>query len=136
MNKALEFLEENKIGNLATIGKDGKPKVRPFGLYFAEGGKLWFATASNKPVYEEILANPNVEFCTSSPKMAWIRVSGKVVFCDDDNMAKRSEVFEKNPKAKYTYGTAENPVFKPFYIENAVAVLNSLGSDPEKYSFQ
>jgi PPOX class probable F420-dependent enzyme len=42
--KELEaFLEEPRLAHFATIGPDGKPRVRPLWFCFAEGA-LWFTT--------------------------------------------------------------------------------------------
>ena len=38
MNEVVKFLEENLVQHLATIGKDGKAKCRPFMFCFEHGG--------------------------------------------------------------------------------------------------
>ena len=39
MNDVKEFLEQNPVEYLATIGLDGEAKVRPIMYYFEENGK-------------------------------------------------------------------------------------------------
>ena len=63
---------------VATIGLDGKPKVRPMQYMVLEDGKLWFCTNSEKAVYTELRANPALELCGSrlledELRTAWIR---------------------------------------------------------------
>ena len=42
MSKVVEFLKENPVQYLATVGRDGKAKCRPF-MFIGEmeGNKLW-----------------------------------------------------------------------------------------------
>ena len=44
MKKVVEFLTENPIQYLATVGRDGKAKCRPFMFVGELDGKLWFCT--------------------------------------------------------------------------------------------
>ena len=43
MNKVVEFLNANPVQYLATVGRDGKAKCRPFMFAGALDGKLWAA---------------------------------------------------------------------------------------------
>ncbi|MBM6680703.1 pyridoxamine 5'-phosphate oxidase family protein [Pseudoflavonifractor capillosus] len=80
MNEVVKFLNENPVQYLATVGRDGKAKCRPFMFAGEKDGKLWFCTNSTKEVYKDMQANPDVEISVSSPTYAWIRLSGKAVF--------------------------------------------------------
>lgn len=42
MEKVVEFLQENPVQYLATVGRDGKAKCRPFMFAGQMDGKLWF----------------------------------------------------------------------------------------------
>ena len=44
MQKVVEFLQKNPVQYLATVGRDGKAKCRPFMFCFEQDGKLWFCT--------------------------------------------------------------------------------------------
>ena len=85
MKKVAQFLQENPVQYLATVGRDGKAKCRPFMFCFEQDGKLWFCTNNQKDVYKDMQANPYVEVSVSSPSYAWIRLHGKAVF--ENNMA-------------------------------------------------
>ena len=43
MNKAMQFLKDNKTFYLATV-QDGQPRVRPFGAVAEFEGKLYICT--------------------------------------------------------------------------------------------
>lgn len=48
MNEVVNFLQENPVQYLATVGRDGKAKCRPFMFCFEQDGKLWFCTNNTK----------------------------------------------------------------------------------------
>lgn len=129
MNEVVKFLTENPVQFLATVGRDGKAKCRPFMFCFEQDGKLWFCTNNTKDVYKDIQANPNVEVSVSSPAFAWIRLNGKAVF--ENNMAVK-EGCMKNPIVQGQYQTAGNPIFEVFYIEGAKAVIADFSGNPPK----
>ncbi len=54
MNKVAEFLNANPVQYLATVGRDGKAKCRPFMFAGELDGKLWFCTNNQKEVYKDI----------------------------------------------------------------------------------
>ena len=51
MQKVVEFLKENPVQYLATVGRDGKAKCRPFMFALEKYGKFWFCTNETKEVY-------------------------------------------------------------------------------------
>ena len=115
MNKVVEFLNANPVQYLATVGRDGKAKCRPFKFAGELDDKMWFCTNNQKEVYKDMQENPYVELSVSSPKYAWIRLHGKAVF--ENNMAVKKMCFQ-NPIVKSQYGEATNPIFAVFYLED------------------
>lgn len=133
MNEAIAFLRENPVQYLATVGRDGRAKCRPFMFAGELDGKLRFCTNNQKDVYRDIVENPYVEVSVASPAYAWIRLSGKAVF-EDSREAK--EMCMGNPIVKSQYQTADNPIFVVFYLEEARAVLADFsGNPPREYQF-
>ncbi len=110
-----KLLEQAPNGVLATQDGAGV-KTRVFQYLFADGNKVYFCTGSNKPVYAQMMANPNVSFCTYvGDFMPVLSLNGKAVFVED--MALKARVLEQYPMIKGIFESAENPVFKVFYIE-------------------
>lgn len=130
MNEILTFLKENPVQYFATVGLDGKPKVRPFQFMIEEDGKLYFCTNHAKDVYQQIKHQPYVEICTSSPTFAWIRLSGKAVFSQD--LSIKEKVIESSPLVKNLYQSASNPIFEIFYLEEAQAVIADFSGNPPR----
>ena len=132
MKEVVTFLQENPVQYLATVGRDGKAKCRPFMFAGELDGKLWFCTNSTKDVYKDMQVNPYVELSVSSPSYAWIRLSGKAVF--ENNMAAK-DMCMANPIVKGQYGDASNPIFEVFYLAEARAVIADFsGNPPQEYS--
>lgn len=132
MKEVVAFLKENPVQYLATVGRDGKAKCRPFMFCGELDGKLWFSTNSTKDVYKDMQANPYIELTVSSPSYAWIRLNGKAVF--EDNKAAK-EMCLQNPIVKGQYGDASNPIFEVFYLADAHAVIADFsGNPPQEYA--
>ena len=127
MKKVVEFLQENPVQYLATVGRDGKAKCRPFMFATEKDGKLWFCTNRTKEVYLDMQENPNIEISVSSPSFAWIRLHGKAVF---ENNREIKEICMENPIVKGQYQTADNPIFEVFYLEDAHGVIADFSGQP------
>lgn len=129
MKEVVQFLQENPVQYLATVGRDGKAKCRPFMFCLEHEGELWFCTNSQKDVYKDMQQNPNIEISVASPAFAWIRLSGRAVF--ENNRAVK-EACMANPIVQGQYQMADNPIFEVFYLEQARAVLADFSGQPPK----
>lgn len=128
MNEVLEFLTNNRTFYIATIDGD-QARVRPFGAVINYEGKLYFATNNTKPVFKQLVANPNVEISTTSTKGEWIRLTGKAIF--DSRREAKAAMLEAMPSLKNMYNL-DDDIFEVFYLTDAVAVFNSFGSAEPK----
>lgn len=134
MEDIMYILTNSQIQYLATVGLDGKPKVRPFQFMFEEDDKLWFCTSNQKEIYKELQAAPYIELCASGENMSWLRLKGMVSFSDD--MAVKEKVFRKSPLVKSIYKTPANPDFEVFYLEDVTASISEIGKPPVVYKLQ
>lgn len=132
MEELVSLLIKSKVQYCATIGLDGKPKVRPFQFMFQEGGKLWFCTSNHKEIYKELQKQPYIELCTSGSNMTWLRLEGKVVF--SDNLKIKERVFEVSPLVAGIYKVPDNPIFEVFYLDEATASIGEIGKPPKLIS--
>lgn len=80
MQRVVEFLQANPVQYLATVGRDGKAKCRPFMFCLEKDGKLWFCTNNQKDVYKDMQENPEIEVSIADAAFAWMRLHGKAVF--------------------------------------------------------
>ncbi len=127
-----EILKSNPSGVLAT--QDGsKVKTRVFQYLFADGNKIYFCTNSEKPVYAQLQKNPNVSFCTYPQNFTPVlSINGKAVFVEDK--ALKTRALDENPPIKGIYQTADNPIFKIFYIEVEEVETFSFAEGPKTYT--
>ncbi|WNY25213.1 pyridoxamine 5'-phosphate oxidase family protein [Methanolapillus millepedarum] len=110
-----EILKANSSGVLATQN-DEKVDTRVVQCLFTEGSKAYFCTSCEKPMYDQLVRNPNVSFCVHPQNYSPVlSVSGKVTFVEDQ--ALKARVLAVSPMSRNVYKTPDNPVFKVFYIE-------------------
>ena len=74
MQRVVEFLQANPVQYLATVGRDGKAKCRPFMFCLEKDGKLWFCTNNQKDVYKDMQENPEIEVSIADAAFAWMRM--------------------------------------------------------------
>ncbi len=87
----IKFASENPIAWIATVEKD-QPRVRAFGMWFADETGFYFQTATVKEVVAQLKNNPKVEFAFYKPddmSGIMLRVSGEVEFLDDLDLKKK-----------------------------------------------
>lgn len=115
MTDYTEVLKANPSGVFATQDGQGV-RTRVFQYLFSDGNKAYFCTNSQKPVYDQLQANPNVSFCTYAADFnPVVSISGRAVFAED--IALKTRALDENPNIKGIYKSAENPVFKLFYVD-------------------
>jgi uncharacterized pyridoxamine 5'-phosphate oxidase family protein len=131
MNPVVDFLKRSQTQYLATIGTDGRPKVRPFQFKLEQGGKLYFSTTNDKQVYKEIVQHSYVELCACGEDWSWLRLSGKVVFSEDRSIKARI-IEEAVPLIKAVYKTPDNPLWALFYLDEATATFADLSGRPPR----
>ena len=132
MNIVVDFLENSQVQYFATVGIDGKPKVRPFQFMYEENGKLYFCTSNNKEVYKEMKKQPYIELCASGENFSWIRIEGKVIFTDSLDV--KAKVLDVSPLVKSIYQSPDNPAFEVFYLAEAKATISDFsGNPPQKF---
>ena len=127
--EAVEFLEKNPWGNLATVEGD-TPQVRPWGFMCEHEGKLWFCTANTKEVFFFFLKNPKAAFSFSSQDFVTLRLSGTAVFTDCREV--KEIVLNATEMVKGIYKTADNPVFEVFCLENGTGVFSDFSGNPPR----
>ena len=129
MEEIIEMLTAPGFGNLATVD-GGKPRVRPFAFMFAENGRFYFCTSSTKEVYRQLAECPFIEFTKTSEDMHWLRISGEINF--DDDIRHKEKCFENYPMLKNIYQSPDNQIFKVFYLEHGIALIDNMTGDPRK----
>lgn len=130
MDEILNFFKECGVFFVSTVDGD-QPRVRPFSFSMKYKSKLCFATSNKKPIYAQLVSNPNVEISASSKDGRWLRLSGKAVFCTSKES--KTKALETLPMLKHMY-SPDDDIFEIFYLENAVANFCSLQGNSKSIS--
>jgi uncharacterized pyridoxamine 5'-phosphate oxidase family protein len=125
------ILKANPNGVLATQDGDGV-RTRVFQYLFSDGNKVYFGTNSEKPVFAQLQANPNVSFCTyPSDFNSVLSINGKAVFVDD--IALKTRALDENPAIRNIYKTPDNPILRLFYIDAEEIETVGFADGPKRY---
>lgn len=137
MERVFKLLEECRVVGFATVDEKGIPHSRIFELMDIVDDKIYFITASGKKVYKQMLENPYVAFTAMNKDYVALRVEGKAMFIDDEEL--KQSILNKKPSLKSLYSTdAAQKTLKVFYIEKGTAEIFDLSSEKpkkEKYVF-
>jgi len=82
LKNVVEFLQENAF--CFTTVEDGKPKVRPFCTAMEFEEKLFVIMSETmhpeqkdiRPVWKQVIANPNIAICSWDKDRKWMRITG------------------------------------------------------------
>ena len=127
-----EILKANPVGVFVTL--DGnKARTRVFQYLFSDENKVYFCTNSEKSVYKQLQANPNVSFCTYPQNFSpVVSVYGEAVFVED--VALKTRALNENPSIKGIYQTPDNPILKIFYVNVEEVETFSFDEGPKTYT--
>lgn len=126
------FLKESAPYFFATE-ENGKPHLRPIGIFMEEDGKVWFHVGKHKNSYAQIQKNPNIEIVSVHPNGEWMRLTGKAV-CSDNEIV-NTRTFEMAPGLKQMYNEETGHTLGHFYFENGVAEISRKGGVVEQIKF-
>lgn len=105
----VDFVRENPVCFIATMDGD-QPRVRGFLAVLFDDGKIYFTTGTMKHVYDQIVSNPNVELCFSSPGFQkTLRISGTIEIIDDRE--KKQQLLNERDYLRHFGGKADDPRF-------------------------
>lgn len=122
MDEVIDYLTNIPCWFLATCEGD-QPHVRPFSFAAEDGGKLWFCTATNKDVYEQLQANPKFEGSGWHPGQPWIIVTGEADFDSTPGEATRVAGYEHMIGLGESYDGPNDPRLTFFSVRNGIAKI-------------
>jgi len=111
-----DFLQENLEVALATIGQDGRPKIRPFQIMKLSEKSIYFATSSRKEVYNQIISNPNIEIMSMRGSIS-VRVVGRIYLDVRPDVGR--QIYESTPILKRLYSKYDDLMYMRMKIESS-----------------
>lgn len=128
-DRCLQILREIKDVAFATVGCDGKPKVRIIDVMIVEGSKLYFCTARGKDFYEEIIANPNLAITGLNKDYQMVRIEGRARKLDEQRRW-IDRIFKENPSMNSVYPSESRYILEPFVVDSGSLEFFDLGKEP------
>jgi uncharacterized pyridoxamine 5'-phosphate oxidase family protein/NAD-dependent dihydropyrimidine dehydrogenase PreA subunit len=123
--KAFKIISDLRWVGFSTIGINGKkPENRIFSIDSWDDGNLYFGTAPGKPVYEELMKNPNVAITLTTKDWLMVKISAEVARVYDEKQI--SKFWDMNPGIKILYEKAPDR-FKIFCFKKGEGELFDLG---------
>lgn len=131
----LKILRSIKDTSMATVGKDGTPRVRIIDTMMVDDDKLYFLTARGKEFYEELMGTERVAVTGLNDKWETVRVWGKVKNVGQDLLEK---IFEDNPSMNNVYPGETRDILEVFCVYEGEGEYFCLAEEPierESFSF-
>ena len=107
MQQALQFLQDHNEIAFATC-EGNLPKIRIFQIMKQEGTVLYFATSTEKAIWKELQANPNVEVLAYADNIS-VRCSGMVNFDVEEDV--KQWIYDNNPVLPRLYSSYNQLVY-------------------------
>ncbi len=128
VEKVYDFLSKAKVYYFLTTDGD-RPKGRPFGFKYMDGGKLYIGCGTFKNVYKQLVANPKVEIVALADG-DWLRYDGEAKVVKDAELL--AKVYEANPRLRDMY-EANGWEMGLFYLENGHAEIRGMMDVKEEF---
>ncbi|WP_300458083.1 4Fe-4S binding protein [Desulfobacula sp.] len=118
-NQAIKQKAFQLIGNIRWVGfstigiNETTPSNRIFDLNLLDDGHLYFGTAVGKPVYDELMKNPNAAVTGTTEDWLMVKLSGEV--SRTHSIEIMNKFYAVNPGTKALYAKAPD-AFKLFYF--------------------
>lgn len=122
---AFDLVWEIRFIAMATE-KDGKPEARIFDMTLLDDGNIYFITASGKPTFDQLQANPNIVITGVTKDWLAVRVNAEVVETDDSVI--KEKFLEKNQGTKSLYSNSPDAL-RYFKLEKGHGEVTHLYQD-------
>jgi len=132
MQEVFDLLDKFGVYHIATVDKDGKPHVRPFGSKMILDGKFYISCSLPKNVYDQLAANGATEISACGQGMEWLRICATAQEVTDT--AEKQKVFSNS-----IYAAADSPMKREindvafFALTNVTATLH--GKEPKEFKW-
>ncbi|MDR0862213.1 MAG: pyridoxamine 5'-phosphate oxidase family protein [Oscillospiraceae bacterium] len=131
MQEVYDFLEKAGAYHIATVDKDGKPHVRPFGSKMILNGKFYIFCSLPKAVYEQLSENKWTEISACGEGMNWLRITATAREVTGEE---KQEIYDKS-----FYAAPDSPMKRAidtvafFELTDATAII--YGQEQKEYKW-
>jgi uncharacterized pyridoxamine 5'-phosphate oxidase family protein/Pyruvate/2-oxoacid:ferredoxin oxidoreductase delta subunit len=122
---AFDLVWEIRFIAMATVRK-GMPQARIFDMTLLDDGNIYFVTATGKPTFDQLQANPNIVITGVTYDWLAVRVNAKVVETIDPVI--KEKFLEKNQGTKSLYSKSPDAL-RYFRLEKGEGEITHLYQD-------
>ena len=108
-----DLLREIRDTSMATVARDGTPRIRIIDTMFTKDHKLYFLTARGKDFYRELMRTGQVAVTGLNERWETVRLQGKVRNIGHEYL---DEIFEKNPSMNSVYPGDSREILEVFCL--------------------
>lgn len=117
-----------------TLGRNGKPQIRPLEFKFEDDGVLYFDVVEFYESYKEMQKLPYIQICIGDQTtMSYLKVVGKVNFTKDKQIINRC--FENSPVLESQFGKNRDVVVG-YYLTDVEAEFCSFHEKLENRKYK
>lgn len=113
VKKYFDILKEIRDTSMATVGKDGLPRLRIIDTMLVEEENLYFLTARGKDFYRELMETGAVAVTGLNGKWETVRLWGKVKNIGHERL---DQIFEENPSMNEVYPGDSREILEVFCL--------------------
>lgn len=110
---------------MATV-EEGMPHARIFDMTLLDDGNIYFITATGKPTFDQLLANPNIVITGVTKNWLAVRINAMVKETDDPVI--KEKFLEKNQGTKSLYSNSPDAL-RYFKLEKGEGEISHLYAD-------
>ena len=110
---------------MATENK-GMPEARIFDMTLLDDGNIYFITATGKPTFDQLMANPNIVITGVTKDWLAVRINATVVETDDPVI--KEKFLEKNQGTKALYSNSPDAL-RYFRLDKGHGEITHLYAD-------
>lgn len=127
MNKEefMKYLPVDAYGIMSTVREDGMPEARCIEFQFEEDGKFYFATASNKEVYRQLVNHPQTAYTYMEPSGKFtVRITGVMKFVAAEDKEERRRIWDRLDEIVHKiHKTVDSPSLVLMYMDECTCKL-------------
>jgi len=126
MEQIIEFLSQNKYGNLATcVGN--QPDTRPMELVFHSDKRMYFYTSIGEDLASQLRDNPNISFTSTDQNYNYVKLRGSVEFSKEKQ--DKLKILENSTFANRVFNDSNLDSMLVFYLPHGKAMMHIHGEN-------
>jgi len=130
--EVFEFLTQAGVYHIASVDRDGKPHVRPFGSKLMLDNKIYVSCSIPKKVYDQLSEQKWFEISAMGADREWVRITGTAREVTDS--AEKQRVYDNSPYGKGD-GNISRAIADVAFFELTEVSASVFGEETKEYQW-